>query len=147
MGTVRKIVGWLVLASYLLANSVAPLWHDHHEHGCCQAATCQPSQCPAVQAGHKNQHHHKHHHHHGSTCHEHQSGHGADQPVDEGPAGPTPHHHCVVCEFQSLAPLTTAAPVLIDAGEVVQIEVALPVARLCAAPPKSHPARGPPAAV
>src|SRR5438105_3152066 len=136
---VNRVLNWLVLASYLLANSVAALWHDHHDHGCCRAATCQPSQCPAVQTSHEShhRHHHKHHHHHGSACSDHNSNHDAGLPVDEGPA---PDHHCVVCEFQSLAPLTTAAPVLVDAREVVQIELVLSIVRLCAAPPKSHPA-------
>jgi hypothetical protein len=134
----RKLSAWLVLANYLIANTLAASWHDHHDRTACAAATA---------------HHHHHATHDCATHHDHDCDH-AD--ADHDARGHETHdqtngqeqdtHHCVVCEFLALAPLPAAVPALIDAGEAVPAEVVPPVVRLSATPIQAHPARGPPAA-
>ncbi|MBI3862140.1 MAG: hypothetical protein HY290_09625 [Planctomycetia bacterium] len=128
----RKIAVWLVLASYLFAGTLSASWHDHQGHAGCP--------CAAKEHGH-DYIHDAHggglHHHHAGDHHDH------NQSTDESPCAP---HHCVVCEFLAIAPLPSAVPELIAAGESVPTAVVQPVFRLSEAPIQAHPARGPPVA-
>src|SRR5262249_24477334 len=109
----RKLTAWLVLASYLFANTLAASWHAH------------PGQtsCPATPAEH---HHHADHHctataHHHRNCDRGDAHHADhDQRSDEDQGTP---HQCVICEFLGLAPLPAAVPALIDAGQAVAAEI------------------------
>jgi hypothetical protein len=128
----RKIAGWLVLASYLFANTLAASWHDHHDHAA----------CPSAPADHCRNHCD---HYHGDQCaahHDHDCDHDDDQTSGDDQGTP---HHCVVCEFLALAPLPVAIPALIAAGAAIPAAVVVPVVRLAEAPLQAHPARGPPA--
>lgn len=128
----RKLSFWLVLASYLFANTWAASWHDHHDVAACQSAI----------EGHR---------HSGHCTGKHDTGdhdHDCDHDRHEHTPGQSPGapHHCVVCEFLALAPLPASTPRLIVAQEAVSAEVVLPVVRLSEAPIQAHPARGPPVA-
>jgi hypothetical protein len=140
---VRKTPVWLVLASYLIANTLAASWHDHQHHAACPAAS-------SAEHHHRAAHDHHCALHHDHDCDQNDSvlvardDETVDHTSDERQNTP---HRCVVCEFLALAPLPAAIPALINAGEAAPSEVVPPVVQFSAAPIQAHPARGPPVAV
>jgi hypothetical protein len=140
MSLLRQISVWAVLASYLLANTLAASWHTHG-HACCRHSE------PGQQQGHHPAgatqcHHHGHGHAHSHDhCHKRcqDQRRGADD--DQSPAP----HHCAVCEFLALAPLPAPVVELQVAREAIPAEVSAIVESVCSAPLKTHLARGPPA--
>jgi hypothetical protein len=112
----QRITGWIVVVSYLLANTVSALFHTHHGPHSVAGACCQfHDSCPADDAQHTGVAGH---------CHRHQHGHSNDVPHRAGDAsnnapridsepGDTPGdcpEECAVCRFLAQQPLP--APVM-----------------------------------
>jgi hypothetical protein len=134
MRVFRQISVWVVLASYLFANTLAASWHTHGAHECCKKSTVAE---------------HGHHHAHGATgchghhhCHEQTHDHDK-QPGTDGDQSPSPHH-CVVCDFLALAPLAAPVAELLAAGEAIPTLVPASVELVAGATVQIHLARGPP---
>ncbi len=140
MSISRKSVAWLVLASYLFANTVAASLHDHGD--CCSAS---PTGAHDRHAAHD---HVAQHHGHRYAGHDH-PGHGSHC------GGATGHddagirllapHHCVVCEFFAQAPLRPPAAGLIRGGDLPPGESPRPVILVSRRSATTHFARVPPA--
>lgn len=140
MLVLRKTLAWLVLASYLFANSLAASLHDHRE--CCghsKKAEHLPSETCHTGHHHLGQNHAGHDH----AGHKHISG-GAP---DHGCAGDELYapHHCLVCEFFAQAPLTPPAADLIPGGDILPDPSAFSVLLLSHRAAGRHLPRGPPA--
>ncbi len=154
MRIIRKIPIWIVLASYLFANTVASSWHDHgHCSDQCQGKQHHTANCGAVEheshAGEHCCHHGSGHHHSHDVCQNHKS--GRDQPPDQptGKKNDDGQHcprHCVVCDFLAIAPLSTPLATLISDGEILPEFVVLRVLPVSGTTVETHLARGPPAA-
>jgi hypothetical protein len=166
MPVLRKIPVWIVLASYLFANTVASSLHDHRD--CCghsDGVDHQSTACAAVDnprsAGAKCCHH-KHGHRHDAVQH-HAScrtrpghalaghsptGHPSSHPAGRENDGSGRHdsHRCVVCDFLALAPLSVPQATLELAGEILPEFVDLHVLPVSETTVETHLARGPPAA-
>jgi hypothetical protein len=124
MVVLRRITAWVVLATYLSANTLASAWHDHGD--CCHASAAD------------------HHHDHDEGDHDHHDHVGNCQHHDDDDALTAPHT-CAVCDFLALAPLPAAPVRLIPGGEVVSPAVVCPLPRLSQQAAGTHLPRGPPA--
>ena len=133
----NRLPGWLMLASYLLANTLSALWHDHP--GCSDCGTSLPfEQCQRHAPG---EHAHQDcDHHHGDGDADHES--TPEEPQQQGAAG----HGCAVCDFLALAPLPATLPELTDAEQAVSTLLPVLVSRSGRCAPHDHLARGPPVA-
>ena len=161
MPGLRKIPVWIVLASYLFANTVASSLHDHRD--CCghadeaQHHTADGPAAESHRSGHGATCHHGHKHEH-QACHNHTactdlagkqpcskqtSERDGHQPVGDGQHDP---RHCVVCDFLALAPLAAPVATLTSAGELLPEFVVLRVVPVFGTTVETHLARGPPAA-
>ena len=99
----QKPLTWLVLASYLFANSIAASLHDHDD--CCAHATVAPHAADE----------------HDHSGHDHAGYHQTRRPNTDGDRhGPKLRspHYCAVCEFLAQAPLTAPVAELSPAGEL-----------------------------
>jgi hypothetical protein len=163
----RKIPVWIVLASYLFANTVASSLHDHrgcsghsegaHHHTaeCCASESHRSGSGESCPHGHQHGHQHGHEHH---TCHNHipctdspgkqSSSKPSSKPDGHQPVGHGQHdpQHCVVCDFLALAPLSAPLATLTSAGELIPEFVVLRVLPVSGTTVETHLARGPPAA-
>jgi hypothetical protein len=140
MPVFRKIPAWLVLASYLFANTLASSWHDHRD--CCgHSCEAPPHTTNCVTLDH-------HDHNHGcghAHCLNHEQGRGhAQRQSSDGNEQRAPQH-CVVCDFLALAPLPALPVGLTPAADVIPQLVALDVVDVASSPIETHLARGPPA--
>jgi hypothetical protein len=165
MRIIRKIPIWIVLASYLFANTLASSWHDHgHCSDHCQNDQHRGADCAAIEhdsrAGEHCCHHDTGHHHTHSgahshdACQNHES--GRDQPTGQPPSQPTGQkhdgdgqhcpQHCVVCDFLAIAPLAAPLATLTADGEILPELVVLRVLPVSGTTVETHLARGPPAA-
>ncbi len=156
----RKFPIWIVLASYILANTVASSWH--HQGHCfghsdeANITTLPIAQRPKVidSGPHHGQpviratsmsHH---------TCHNHAlrtdspAKQPTSKPVGHQPAGEGQHDpcHCVVCDFLAIAPLAACPVTLVTSGEVLPEFVVHDVLPVSGTTIETHLARGPPAA-
>jgi hypothetical protein len=162
MAVLRKIPVWVVLASYLFANTVASSLHDHRD--CCgrsddvhhHTADCTAS--GSHRSANEASCHHGHFGHKHHTCHNHPprpdspgklaSGKSTGKPDGQQPVGENQHdpQHCVVCDFLALAPLSAPLATLTSAGELLPEFVVLRVLPVSGTTIETHLARGPPAA-
>ena len=120
----RKSLAWLVLATYLSANTLTASLHDHRE---CSG------HCAGVKGPHS-------HHHHAGHCHV-----GHDHHRHDTRKELRAPHHCLVCEFFAQAPLTPPATGLVLNCDLLPNEWQPPVPLLAQAAATTHLARGPPA--
>ena len=119
-----KSLAWLVLASYLFANTAAVAFHDHGD--CC---------------GHSEA---EHHHADDGAAANPATDCEVEWDEDEGDELHAPHH-CVVCDFLAQAPLGSPIAALIPVGDLA-LDVARPSAgRLTPIAATTHLPRGPPA--
>ena len=147
MPVFRRIPVWLVLASYVFANTLASSWHDHRD--CCDhsdTAHQHSADCATI-----DQHDHGHAHcqnHDRCQIHERCGNHDRGQNHEQGQAddGDEQHapQHCVVCDFLALAPLPALPVVLVSAGEIVPEFVTLHILPITCSAIETHLARGPP---
>jgi hypothetical protein len=165
----QKIPVWIVLASYLFANTAASSLHDHGN--CCgqsDGVHHDTADCAALDShqgvGAKCCHHdHGHKHVAGRQAHRHDAGQNhescrtsTDQPgghstshssrQEKDRRSPHEHQHCVVCDFLALASLSTPQATLDLAGETLPEFVVLCVLPVSSTTVETHLARGPPAA-
>jgi hypothetical protein len=113
----RNIPVWLMLASYLFANTFAAALHDHCDGG--------------------------HGHFAGQHCHG--DGKVIEHDGPDLADGVHARHVCAVCEYLAHAPLAAPITAPVPAGDLRPDAVSLPVERLATAVPGTHLARGPPA--
>jgi hypothetical protein len=122
MVVLRKITAWLILASYLFANTLASSWHDHGD-GCHVSGA-------------------ERHYEHGDGDHGHHAHDGDCQHHNDALTAP---HTCAVCDFLALAPLPAAPAGLIHGGDVVSPIALCLLPRLTQRAAGTHLPRGPPA--
>ena len=146
MPVLRKLPVWIVLASYLFANTVASSLHDHRD--CCSHSDGAHHDAPGCAVPHRHLTggkqccHHGHSHHHHSARNQKAS----HAPV-EGQKGDDQRapRQCVVCDFLTLAPLPAPPTALDSTGEVLPEFVVLDVLPVSSTTVETHLARGPPA--
>ena len=155
MPGLRKIPVWVILASYLFANTIASSWHDHRDcSGHSEGAQPHIADC-AVPDDHRGGKGHCCHHVHRHATAVHDKGPHACKDYDpcrisagHENNGDDQHdsQRCVVCDFLALAPLAAPQAALELAGEVLPEFMVLDVLSISGTTVETHLARGPPAA-
>ena len=150
MSVFRKILVYVVLASYLFANTLASSWHDHGE--CRSHSESEPHHATADakpdgqhKTGKKCCHHHRGHGHKQmpAACQSQGPNHDPTRKQDGGRQRDS--HHCVVCDFLAIAPLAAPQVALVTAVEALPEFLVLDVLAVSDATIETHLARGPPA--
>jgi hypothetical protein len=135
MAVFRNTPAWIVLVSYLCANTFAAALHDHSDR-CGHSAA---GRCGADDHRHED----RHRQFCCSHCHGGEQSHERDD-ADDGGALHAPRS-CVVCAYLAHTPLKAPTAALVPAGDLLPDAVQLPAERLMIAAPETHLARGPPA--